>query len=563
MNWEIQYNGTIKTFAELGLGHLKRKLWNRSKDKVTFSSARAVHLDSLFEAEAYLEIWHERRWFGGIVTRVPSVASGSGEGQVYEVSSPWWFLENLVYQQGWAGVKEREQSSRVVLGQGEDGKPLKVDGQIREILKYAVDRGALFQVGRIDGDVQVPLDEVKDMSCSECIQRLLRWVPDAVLYFDYAVDGLPVLNIVRQGALTKWEVDFRQLTSFQVTPRKDLQNSGVELKYERTNEVEGNTFRTLEVERFPNTKVNDFKKLVLTLELEGSTSQVITQALTVQSVEPDTIDWWKQHLPALATMDVAKMAIKNVRRKGNLANEIVAGSVAKWMGKQVEDDILSATLVCEDAQGSQLEQSVAVKIHTTDAISHVYKKTLAGSPGDPMPKGLAEVLYTALSKLTYEGTIRWIQDNPVVSLANTLSLLNGRNEWSTMNAAIQAISQSIDTGEVEVTFGPPKHLGGDDLIELLQLNRHRRSTLHAHLRSSQSPQQAWEQSTHGRLENGHSSAPLYQRLTFTHPEKRDRRVTLDANALTKDVAVSIQEDFVCHNGKLKKRYALTSAPFEF
>jgi len=37
-----------------------------------------------------------------------------------------------------------------------------------------------------------------------------------------------------------------------------------------------------------------------------------------------------------------------------------------------------------------------------------------------------------------------------------------------MNAQIQSVTEDVDAGETEITIGPAKHLGGDDLLEQLR-----------------------------------------------------------------------------------------------
>ncbi len=42
-----------------------------------------------------------------------------------------------------------------------------------------------FQIGEVTPALDVPIDEVRDITCAEVIHKMLRWSPDAVCWFDY------------------------------------------------------------------------------------------------------------------------------------------------------------------------------------------------------------------------------------------------------------------------------------------------------------------------------------------------------------------------------------------
>lgn len=47
----------------------------------------------------------------------------------------------------------------------------------------------------------------------------------------------------------------------------------------------------------------------------------------------------------------------------------------------------------------------------------------------------------------------------------------GRASWATMRALVQRLVADIDAGRSEITYGPPKQLGPDDLVDMLRANR--------------------------------------------------------------------------------------------
>src|SRR5262249_41429440 len=61
-----------------------------------------------------------------------------------------------------------------------------------------------------------------------------------------------------------------------------------------------------------------------------------------------------------------------------------------------------------------------------------------------------------------------------LSVGNLFNLTGGNlSEWATMKGMVQSITEDIDAGTTLVEFGPPKHLGAGELVDLLRVNRSR------------------------------------------------------------------------------------------
>lgn len=330
MSWTLTYQGEEKSFAQWGLSHLTRKLVNQSNDVVSLR-ADGTSLDAplLFAPESAVTIQKSGKpWFYGIVTQVPSVGYATSENQSYTIAGPWWFLENLVYQQGWAQAKqvvegkpllEAIDTGRVILGQDKEGNPINNGRQIREVLEYSLAQGAPITIGEIGVDVIFPYDETKDISCAEAIQRLLRWSPDAVVWFDYSVLPYPMINIKRREALKKSTIALdgnSGIKCMKITPRYDLQSRCVVIKYEKNHVLDGQSWTTTEVDAFPQgADGKDFKSLVLTVELDGARVQSVSQAVKVAMIYPESANWWKAHVPSLEGIPSEKITIDSYSRK--------------------------------------------------------------------------------------------------------------------------------------------------------------------------------------------------------------------------------------------------------
>jgi hypothetical protein len=127
--WTLTCNGSTKDAATWGIRSMKRKLQSFEQDKVTFIVDGAlVNADPIFAQWSTVTIKRNGvQWFVGIVTKVPRAGVTTQERYSYELSGPWWYLDNLVFQQEWqmttVGSAELVStlSSMVIIGQQEDG----------------------------------------------------------------------------------------------------------------------------------------------------------------------------------------------------------------------------------------------------------------------------------------------------------------------------------------------------------------------------------------------------------------------------------------------------------
>lgn len=95
---------------------------------------------------------------------------------------------------------------------------------------------------------------------------------------------------------------------------------------------------------------------------------------------------------------------------------------------------------------------------------------------EEVPIGLANLLYSALSQLHYEGTLTLTAAEPTSNILPgvVLNLTGSRAEWVTMRALVQQSSLDIDNGTTRLTLGPPSHLSPSELVEIVRSNRTRR-----------------------------------------------------------------------------------------
>ncbi len=593
--WTLTYNGETKSLAKWGLGHVTRRLRNQDEDIVTAQCVRRLHEDPLFKPESKILIKKDATiWFQGIVTKTPSIGDYRSETSVYEISGPWWYLNNLVYQQKWNSTDNNQNQNnlilnqnivnilndpntvlvdktRVILGQDSTGQAITLQEQIKNILNFAINNHAPIALGSIKLEkFQIPFDEVKDISCAEAIRRLLRWIPDTITWFDYTQE-VPKLHIARKAKLKKTSIDLtgKNIKNIRITPR-NLSIPSVVLYYENLHRINQNVYRTVTIDKYPeNATGKEFKALVLTIELEGNNIQIQEQHIKTNAVNANNIAWWKERLPALKDIEDDKIKIKDVTRSSKLLNELIEGSIAPWMSDaKAETDTIRATISYETDHSAVVDKTIAVRIQATDASSQMYlsQDAIVKKEATVVTPGLAKQVFEAVNSVKYDGEISLENEEIGLEtlLGTVLNITNSHANHAKMEALIQEVREDVDKGITWIKFGPAKHLGPDDLAELMRVNRNRYASPNASSRAnSHIHQKKISHPTHGRIESAHSDLGHYRKLTFKDPENKNHHITIDTHHIPKniDAKVQLRKHFVNHEGTLKEMLTLSSEPF--
>ena len=517
--------GTEKSMADWGLFDLTRELINQATDQVTFRAASAASdADPLFAYGSTVQLFRNgTRWFYGRVVAVPGRASAKAEDQLYRLAGPWWYLENLVFQQIWQTTNGVDitlvptNKSRLILSQKADGTKLATGAAILEVLAYATARGVPLTVGAVTPDAIAPYGETVDRSCAEVIRNLLRWTPDATATFDYTgTEGFPVLSIRRRAdaATVSFPAYGAPVSGLDLTPRHDLQVPAVVLKFEQTNDIDHDTFTTLTVQAAPLIATGDeLGALVMTLDLAGARAtyqkqKVRTAIIPQSSASTGVLTWWQGKFPWLndfADGDVSVMtgshtvAIEHPENYpgitlADLPNELLEGSVAAWMELNAAPLLVQATLQYTGADtdesievwGTKKQRVLFTRLVGTDAETQIYSRLTSATEAEAVPSGLAQALFDAAGTLQYDGLLELTEEecSGMCAPGLLLNLTNGRAEWAMMAAQVQRVEEVIDAGQTRVTMGPAKHLGHADLVTLLRANRARRASYRLSERTS-------------------------------------------------------------------------------
>jgi hypothetical protein len=518
--WTLKYNGKEKPLADWGIKNLHRTLVSQDIDTVTFEQPHATALAApLFPEDAIIEIFRgdeedgeeKVRWFYGRVEDAGRFRSGSAGGLKYKISGPWWWLANMGFRQSWKVRNQQGQlvdqySSYCLLGSKADGAGTQqsIADQIAEAVNYAIGQGAPLA---FDGTglptIFPPIRDVWNAPVSEVIQKMIEWTPDIVCWFDYTTDPFPTLRMRRREDQEDVEISLSDtrppsptnsfvpmVRDWDIVARNDLKVPGVVIYYIRTDTTEGSVYTVINEEKYPPAVTGrETKALLAAINLEGAN---ITYAEGIIECVPLNVyakEWWKRHDAHLQSDKITDLSIKAGSAKYTddggetiqpLANELF-GLWSPWMGGAVREVNVSVLASWkEKAENNEelitiVDRPIVTSIFTTGLETGTYRSAPGGSAAEAQPEGLAEALYKAASRLHYDGriTIKESQCTGAVSVGNVLNLLGGLADWEEMDAQVQSVTESIDNGETSVIFGPPKHLGPTDYIELLRATRNR------------------------------------------------------------------------------------------
>lgn len=515
--WTLLYNGTEKTFAEWGLANLKRTLLSQKADEVTFEQTGAAYDGtSLF---SYGDTVTIRRagvnWFVGRVLKVPRAGRGQDENLSYTLAGPWWYLDDLVFQQYWT-VNDlilgtiQKLKGRVILGQDANGNAMTSGQVLNEILDFAIAAGRPFQKGTIDPSVNLPLDENKDITCGDAMRKILRWHPDTVTWFDYSTAPYPTLHIRRAANLSAVSLPLdagNRISSFEITPRNDLQRPSVLLRYEQSGSTNGTPWVNIVDDIYPpGATGQEVGALHMTIPLHGADVRTSYQKIQVRQILDSSgnpnddatgniLAYWQSVLGIGTNSQVTNLTFEQIPGtsvyfqraltnptatdlNGNpialnatLPNELLQGSVTDWMqteqGLTAQQQTISCCLSYTYNGQHFTNQPFSYSLTATDAQTRTYSKE-SYKDGEPVPVGLAQNYYLSLQTLACEGTITFseIEVSGTVEMGQVVNFTGGVAAWNTVNALVQQVMEEIDRGISTVHFGPAKHLNPQELITL-------------------------------------------------------------------------------------------------
>jgi hypothetical protein len=204
------------------------------------------------------------------------------------------------------------------------------------------------------------------------------------------------------------------------------------------------------------------------------------------SVNPPTLNIRTRAHRALLSLDVNDKAIQRVDLNPRY-DLVAAGVTLNYLRKHQRPNFEFTTLDADQAGPDPLGFGAIVTTIELEGSYVTQGPTVGGStpppditPQEAAPVGLALSLYNAYKDLGFEGPVSFFAGNvSPLYLSKTLRILNGAPAWTAatidiQQAAIDLFAANDADGEyyaVELTVGPPRHLGPTDLVGLARKQR--------------------------------------------------------------------------------------------
>ena len=437
--------------------------------------------------------------FQAPVRRVSAVQSrGSSVSQSASALGPWHDLARLVYRQSWMLLPPSGESAvptlaaRVILHQNATGYPVTLAEQIADILDFASSPcGFAASPSPSVPALTMPMEEQRDLTCAQALERCLRLTPHVCTAFDYSQTP-PVLNLITPAASdAAWIAAASLLAREDTTTGEPVE--GVDLEIEATGSINGSPYRQV-VHQSAGTLTDPLRVLTATVQLAGSDSDATYRSadIVTDDIPSDLTDasWWKAKHPRLANIAVGDIVITYPARSGSadaadyprITASAVSDIDAIGLKARVERFTCTAKItLTSDGTALDIEESVTLTMDfvTTNATTKKYKwmESSSSASGETMPEGLAAAL---LAQHAADGRETII----TLRLSDTCWPAIG-NTCSSLVASEIAIDCRDETAAV--TFGPPGHLSPDEMADLLTGFRCRARASHAYARSTGRP----------------------------------------------------------------------------
>ena len=488
--------GAWISLSALGASNLRRTLMVCGIDLFEFdvTSALALTEDISFTYNALVSIRRQTtdsltaatdQWyFRGRVRSIPRLGYGQSEQYHVRIEGPWSWFEKTLYRQSWAEGAGSISKPRAVLFMAANGTRIATGPQMLAIANVAIASGAPCTVEDITGGITPPYDEQTNITCAQAMIKSLSYHPHGAVRFDYSTET-PVMKYAQRADMPAASISVLGKTGLSIAQRTDLQIPAIAIYYEKQNTVDGASVPQTTRDLYP-VEADPYGADVLSavFDLRGNVVTTVSQYIKAEQFPSNYNDaaWWLARVPRLK--DYTSVEISNGGRLGdtNLANILVDGQKAPWMNQDFAKERIQCEAFCtllDDADNvlSQQTEIVTIEVTATGCPNGetVYRALASFDPGEDVPVGIAQALYTEWAQLHCEGSLTITEDEPTGQAlpGMRLNLTDGRAEWATMSALVCRASEDIDSGTTTVEFGPPSWTDIDARVSFERAARNR------------------------------------------------------------------------------------------
>lgn len=451
--------------------------------------------------------------FRGMVTNATrKIQRGSTIANVIEAKAGWYFLEQIPYIQNWVAVTTGAtetaviQSTRVVLNQNSSGLPISAWAQIADILDCAK---TIYNAGVIDwvdetaavanttqtrlNDVCIPYDEMRDATCAQALERVLRYFPDVSVSFSSQAKRLCFRPLGLHDATPYVEDYDKQLERSESI--SDNVIDGVRIEIESTGTINGKAYTNIDIQGAGET--TGIHILNGTLQIAGNDASRTTQRVDVVTEDfgdPASSTWWLGKCPQVfGNAAAGDITITSYIRSGEatkanyprITSTPITDITEAGLLARVETITCVATVIRKDGAGAivDTETSLPVQIEliTTNATTRSYTFTtaLASTSAEPVPENLADALLAAHSG---DGsTLSILARIPDTSDDFDMSD-SAYHEWlpepgdTYAGMIAQTVKLQFPSRTMTIVFGLPSHLSIQDMAGMMTGFRTRKTT---------------------------------------------------------------------------------------
>ncbi len=475
-------------------------------------------------------------WFQGKVRLIARAAETQSEALVYTCMGGWDLLSRRNYLQNFAQANDVNDPlstlttttrGRVILCQDDAGLKISATEFIKAVLDYAIASGVELQKGTINIPYTLPWDEVTDLKDADAIQRVLQFIPDAQAWVDHRTTP-PSFNCVQQPALEpamltlqpKGSPDnpvYLRATSVRVEPRDDIRVSTVVLIYLWTNTTNGAGWQGTARDAWPVDATGlEEDALVRTIQLAGSVTNFAEQRCKIRPIDPALVfttaitttdsawgavsTFWLRKLKHLTSNYVTLIGFRKGTRvvdnpddptealDSACERELIEGAITDWMidNKNIKHQVQKLTvevvydIIPDPAHPAVKERRaelLTTRIRATSAQSQLYSLLDADSSvlAEPMPTGLAKMLWDALNAPRYDGRVVFKHEQPAViaTTRNAINISGTAANWTAIGSPAQGVEIDLSNNTTAIDMGTPKQITADDLVAIYRQNRGR------------------------------------------------------------------------------------------
>lgn len=458
--------------------------------------------------------------FQGKVASAPVEASGPREGQSILLRDAWEELEQTIYQEEWftGGTPPVVMLPRTILGlvPGMGGwRRAKVGEMVRRVLEYAVAQGVSIAIGTIpDGEEMLP-SELENSSCAEVIRECLRLHPDWIPHLVHTTSP-PTFHIVSAGdSAVDATVDLTggRVADFAMRPRTDMRPAAVRIVYEMAEEIDGEVYRKVYVDKFPGGGPDGGPRVLqAVIPLAGMQMQIQKSRVQTRALPPTGASqlaakkYLRAKFPRLKSISLDDMHVSewSVELAGedpdefpdpispraprlaldsvdDAPRELVRGSLEDWMRRKAGRVQVHCRLAARPTLSRADREAIEAipedfYVTGTNAQTKIYKSISQWTAPEDVPVGVAAATYRAiLAAMSWEGHVS-LEDEECGGFSwhgKTISLLAGGGADAPLKAPVHSVELDIARGVTRIEFGPHPYLAPADFLELQRILRHR------------------------------------------------------------------------------------------